>query len=216
MNTARFFVLEGVDGVGKSTQLNSLADWLTRLGRQVVTCRDPGSTPTGETIRTLLLHATSAIDRNTEMLLYMAARAQLVSEVIRPALQAGQTIVCDRFLLSNVVYQGFAGGLDMDTIWQVGKVATGGLMPDLSIVLDVPEDVARFRRGPEPDRIERQGATYLEKVQRGFVELGGNSLPFPVAIVDASASPEEVHARVQQAVAPFLLAPPSPPAEAVR
>ncbi|MDA0660666.1 MAG: dTMP kinase [Planctomycetota bacterium] len=213
MNTARFFVLEGVDGVGKSTQLENLANWLIQLGHQVVTCRDPGSTPTGEAIRTLLLHATSPIDRNTEMLLYMAARAQLVTEVIRPAILAGQTIVCDRFLLSNVVYQGFAGGLDMDAIWQVGKVATGGLVPDLSIVLDLPEDVARYRRSPQPDRIESQGADYLDRVKRGFVELGGRPLPFPVAIVDASASTDEVHARVQRVVAPFLSSPTGPPRE---
>ena len=132
-----FFSIDGGDGTGKSTQIALFCEWLSERGHDVVTCRDPGSTPLGEAIRNLLLDRDDLpIDRRSEMLLYMAARAQMTEEVIRPALEQGKTVVSDRYLLANVVYQGHAGGLDVDTLWQVGRIATGGLTVDLAIVLD--------------------------------------------------------------------------------
>src|SRR5437868_6589400 len=120
-----FFSFDGIDGVGKSTQLELFVQWLRESGRDVVSCRDPGSTELGEAIRKILLaDFETPIARRSEMLLYMAARAQLVEQVIRPALARGQVVVCDRFLLANVVYQGYAGGLDVETLWNVGRVAT--------------------------------------------------------------------------------------------
>jgi len=125
-----FISLDGIDGCGKSTQVERLAGWLRQQGRGVVTCRDPGSTPLGEAVRKILLDRHDlAIRRRSEMLLYMAVRAQLVEEVIRPALDAGKVVVSDRYLLANVVYQGYAGGLDVATLWQIGGVATAGLTP---------------------------------------------------------------------------------------
>ncbi|MFP6576922.1 MAG: dTMP kinase [Pirellulaceae bacterium] len=122
-----FISFDGVDGVGKSTQTELFVEWLREQGRTVVTCRDPGSTELGERLRTLVLKASDIkIDAESEMLLYMAARAQLVAEVIQPALAAGQVVVSDRFLLANVVYQGHAAGLDPQSIWDVGNVATAG------------------------------------------------------------------------------------------
>ena len=130
-----FFTFDGVDGVGKSTQIRLLADWLREQGREVVTCRDPGGTALGETAAGLLLdHHDVPIHRRSEMLLYMASRAQLVEEVIRPALAAGKVVVSDRYLLANVVYQAHAGGprcLD-DDVWRVGEVTVGGVMPRTS------------------------------------------------------------------------------------
>src|SRR6186713_2549405 len=126
-----FFSFDGVDGAGKSTQMERFCLWLRQQGHEFVTCRDPGSTQLGERLRSILLEKSATpIDRRAEMLLYMASRAQLVEEVIRPALAAGKTVVCDRFLLANVVYQGHAGGLDVSSLWQVGAVATDGLSPD--------------------------------------------------------------------------------------
>ncbi|MFP6670661.1 MAG: dTMP kinase, partial [Pirellulaceae bacterium] len=117
-----FISFDGVDGVGKSTQTELFVEWLREQGRTVVTCRDPGSTELGERLRTLVLKASEIkIDAESEMLLYMAARAQLVAEVIQPALAAGQVVVSDRFLLANVVYQGHAAGLDPQSIWDVGN-----------------------------------------------------------------------------------------------
>ena len=141
-----FFSFDGIDGVGKTTQMQLFCDWLQTSGHDVVSCRDPGGTPLGDAIRELLLHRHDlAISRMAEMLLYMAARAQLVEEVIRPALAAGKTVVSDRYLLANVVYQGHAGGLDVATIWQIGTQITGGVEPALTFVLDMPPAAAAGR-----------------------------------------------------------------------
>ena len=118
-----FLSLDGVDGVGKSTQLELLGQWLQERGVPLVTCRDPGSTRLGEAVREILLGASYPIGGHAEMLLYMACRAQLVHEVIRPSLQQGKTVVSDRFVLANVVYQGCAGDVDVAQIWQVGQIA---------------------------------------------------------------------------------------------
>src|SRR5690554_5277317 len=143
-----FFSFDGMDGAGKSTQTDLFATWLRERGHDLVFCRDPGSTSCGEAIRGLLLdHPEMAIQPRAEMLLYMAARAQLVEEVIRPALDAGKTVLSDRFLLANLAYQGYAGGLDLESVRAVGQICTGGLMPDLTIVLDLPPAVAYARLG---------------------------------------------------------------------
>ena len=128
--TPLFLSIDGCDGTGKSTQMELLTGWLTSSGHDVVVCRDPGSTPLGEEVRGLLLdRADLQIHRRSEMLLYMAARAQLVEEIIRPALESGKTVVSDRYLLANVVYQGHAGGLDVETLWEVGRIATDSVSP---------------------------------------------------------------------------------------
>jgi len=165
-----FLSIDGGDGTGKSTQIALLVAWLRERGLAVTTCRDPGSTPLGEAVRGLLLDRDDlAIHRRSEMLLYMAARAQLVEEIIRPALGRGEWVVCDRYLLANVVYQGHAGGLAVDELWRVGRVATGGLMPELTIVLDVPAEVAATRLSDTPDRMERQGDEFHRRVRDGFL-----------------------------------------------
>src|SRR6187455_345848 len=136
-----FFSFDGVDGSGKSTQIRLLADALRQRGLSVVTCRDPGSTALGERLREILLnHHGTAIHRRSEMLLYMASRAQLVEEVIRPALAAGRIVISDRYVLANVVYQAHAGGLDPADVWRVGEITVGGLMPRLVFVLDMPAE----------------------------------------------------------------------------
>src|SRR5262245_13895560 len=124
-----FFSFDGIDGVGKSTQMRLFCDALRGAGYDVIDCRDPGSTTVGDAIREILLHGgeNMSIGRRSEMLLYMAARAQLVDEVIRPALAAGKIVVSDRYLLANVVYQGHAGGLDTDAVRTVGRIATDGI-----------------------------------------------------------------------------------------
>ena len=167
-----FFSLDGADGGGKTTQLSLFCDWLRSSGYDVVACRDPGSTRLGDAIRHILLEGESPsggnlpIARRSEMLLYMAARAQLVEEVIAPALKAGKTVVSDRFLLANVVYQGYAGGLDLEAIRQVGAIATAGVEPTLTFVLDAPEDVAASRLDRPLDRMERQGDAFRQRSER--------------------------------------------------
>jgi dTMP kinase len=199
-----FFSIDGVDGSGKSTQVRLLAQWLAGLGHEVVTCRDPGSTALGEAIRALLLDRHDlAIHRRSEMLLYMAARAQMVEEVIRPALQQGKTVVCDRYLLANVVYQGHAGGLNVADLWQVGHLAVDGLMPDLALVLDLPVAAAVARLDRPLDRMEQQGDTFHARVRQGFLDEAART-PERIRVLDASRSIDEVQVDLRAAVGRVL------------
>jgi dTMP kinase len=195
-----FLSIDGGDGTGKSTQVELLCRWLTGQGREVVACRDPGSTALGEAIRSILLDRHDLkIDRRSEMLLYMAARAQMVEEVIRPALEAGKTVVADRFLLANVVYQGYGGGLDMETLWDVGWIATGGVMPELTVVLDVPPEVAQRRMARPLDRMEQQGAAFHARVRDGFLAEAARR-PDEIVVVDASGAVDEIQASIRKMV----------------
>lgn len=203
-----FVTLDGPDGGGKTTQAALLAAWLRARGLDVVTCRDPGGTPLGERIRPLLLDRDAApVGLRAEMLLYMASRAQLVDDVIRPALAAGRVVVSDRFLLANIVYQGDAGGLPVEEVGQVGRTATAGLLPDLTLLLDVPADVARARVRAARDRIEDRPDAYRERVRAGFLRAARDwpagrcpYYPAPIVVVDATGAPEAVTARIQSEV----------------
>lgn len=191
-----FVSFDGVDGTGKSTQVGLFVEWLRTQGREVVQCRDPGSTSVGDELRKILLHRVDLqLARRSEMFLYMAARSQLVEEVIRPALAAGKTVVSDRYLLANIVYQGYAGGMDVETIRQVGQVATDGLWPDLTIVLDLPAATAAARIQRGFDKMESQGMKFLEDVRQGFLQEAPR-LGDRVRILDADGTREEVHERV--------------------
>lgn len=200
-----FFSFDGIDGVGKSTQVQLFCEYLRRMGHDVVSCRDPGSTRVGEAIRRLLLDSgeETPIARRSEMLLYMAARAQLVDEVIDPALSAGKVVVSDRFLLANVVYQGHAGGLDVDGLWQVGAVATGNVAPVQIFLLDMPADEAQARHQREPDRMERQTDGFRRRLRDGFL-AEARRRPKQIVIIDATQSPNAVHQAVCAAASPLL------------
>lgn len=191
-----FFSFDGVDGAGKSTQIRLFCDWLRARGRAVVTCRDPGGTALGEQLRAILLeHHTTPLHRRAEMLLYMASRAQLVEEVIRPALAAGNVVVSDRYLLANVVYQAHAGGLDPAAVWEVGRVTVAGIVPRLTFVLDMPAVAAAARIAREKDRMEAQGREYFEAVRQGFLREAACH-PGEIVVVDAARSIEAVHAEI--------------------
>ncbi len=195
-----FLSNDGGDGTGKTTQAELLAGWLRGNGHDVLACRDPGSTPLGEAVRKLLLDRHDlAIHRRSEMLLYMAARAQMVEEVIRPALEQGKTVVSDRYLLANVVYQGRAGGLDVGVLWEVGRIATGGLMPDLTIVLDVPAELAAARLARPLDRMEQQGVAFHARVRQGFLAEAARQ-PERIAVVNAGGPIEGVQEKIRVVV----------------
>ncbi|HEX3600609.1 MAG TPA: dTMP kinase [Lacipirellulaceae bacterium] len=203
-----FFSFDGIDGVGKSTQVTLLTEALRARGRDVIVCRDPGSTPLGERIREVLLANDSGtpISRRSEMLLYMAARAQLVEQVIRPSLAAGRIVIADRYLLANVVYQGHAGGLEPQEIWQVGRVATHGLMPDCVFVLDMSPTAARRRIDRPLDRMENQGDEFRERLRDGFLqEAVGRER---IHVVSADRPIEEIQAEIWQIAANALRIPP--------
>lgn len=199
-----FFSFDGTDGVGKSTQIELFKNWLANNGHEVLLCRDPGSTELGERLRDLLLQKHDiAIDRRSEMFLYMTARTQMVEEVIKPALAAGTTVICDRFLLANIVYQGHAGGMEADVIRQVGAVATDGIVPDLTFLLDMDVTHARERMDRELDRIESQGLVYMEQVRQGFL-AEAERFPQGIKVVDAAQDIDVIHQDIVQLAEAFL------------
>jgi dTMP kinase len=203
MSRPAFISLDGLDGVGKSTQCRLLADWLRAGGHAVRVCTDPGGTPLGEQLRSLVLHHRPEIDRMCEALLFMASRAQLLAEVIRPALASGEIVIADRFLLANVVYQGHAGGLDVERLWELGRFAAGGLEPDLTIVLDLPPEQAAQRRGRAADRIEGRASDYHVRLRQGFL-AEAQRRPERIRIVDAAPPVEVVQDAIRREVSSIL------------
>ncbi|MSQ94154.1 MAG: dTMP kinase [Gemmataceae bacterium] len=203
MQSGIFLSLDGVDGAGKSTQCRLLADWLQARGKSVVLCHDPGGTDLGQQVRNILLNYRGTMSMTTEAILFMASRAQLVAEVIRPALDAGKIVIADRFILANVVYQGHAGGLDPDELWRVGIFGTGGLEPHLTLVLDLPLEVAFARRKQDADRMESRGVEYFAKVRDGFLAEAAHR-PERVRIVDAMAVVDVVQQRLRDEIQTVL------------
>ena len=195
MPRALFISLDGLDGTGKSTQCRLLAEWLRGRGRCVTECADPGSTAIGDVIRDLLLHRRHEMALPCEALLFMASRAQLAAEVIRPALNSNRDVIADRYLLANVVYQGHAGGLPPEQLWALGRLATGGLDPDLTLVLDLPVDLALKRRTGALDRVESRDVDYHGRVRAGFLEEARRQ-PSRIHVIDAGRSIEAVHAHI--------------------
>jgi dTMP kinase len=193
-----FFSFDGIDGSGKSTQIDRFVAWLGELDHDVVVCRDPGSTPLGEKLRdTLLNHHDLSFSPRAEMHVYMAARAQLVADVISPALAAGRVVVSDRYLLANVVYQGHAGGLDPAEIWRIGRFTVDDVLPDVNIVFDLSPEAAAERLGRELDRMERRDDAFRQQLRDGFL-AEAKADPQHIAVVDATQSVEAIGAEVRQ------------------
>lgn len=203
---AFFISIDGMDGCGKSTQVRMLTEWFDRLNQPVLSVRDPGGTPLGERLRDILLHRVEIpLALNAEMLLYMASRSQLVESVIIPTLNDQCHVISDRYLLSNVVYQGSAGGLDPEQIWKIGHVATQGQTPDLTFVLDLEPADALARMGSSLDRLESRGLEYMRKVRQGFL-TEGRKLHDRLVVLDATEQPELIHQRITQEVISRLFA----------
>jgi len=195
-----FIVVEGIDGSGKSTMVSHVANELRRRGRQVLRTREPGGTPISEQIRALLLDAGNvAMVPFTELFLYMASRAQLVDEVIRPSLAKGVDVVCDRYYYSTAAYQGAAGKIGIATVIALAETIAKFQKPDVVILLDVNPDLARSREGIRNDRVESKGLDYQKKVRAGFLKLARRDRR-RVRVVDASRPAEQVFADVMKAV----------------
>ena len=167
----RFITFEGSEGCGKSTQSEMLFNYLQSKGAKVIYLREPGGVKLSEMIRTILLDPKSRISAQAETLLYMAARAQVVEEIIKPALAAKKIVVCDRFLDSTIAYQGFGLGIDIKLIKSLGSFATQGIKPDLTIFLDLPVKSGLKHRHNCQDRIEQRSMSYHEKVRKGYLAL---------------------------------------------
>jgi dTMP kinase len=191
----RFVVLEGIDGSGKSTQARLLAAALRARGETVVGTREPGGTALGERLRAVLLDsAPGEISDAAEVYLFAAARAQLVIEVVRPALMRGEWVVCDRFVESSLVYQGIARGLGVDAVARANELAVARCVPDLVVIVDVPVEAAAARRGAA-DRIESEDGEFHRQVATGYRELAAR-WPERVRTVAGAGTPQEVHTRV--------------------
>ena len=200
MKRGVFITFEGPEGAGKSTHAKLLAAWLKRRGRRVLLTREPGGTAIGMKLRRILLDSRpGSMDAAVELLLYEAARRVLVDSVIRPALKAGKVVILDRFQDSTWVYQGFAGGMDRKLVEQLGKVATGGLEPDRTVLLDIParKGLARVRR---PNRMEAKLLSFHEKVRRGYLSLAKRDRR-RIRFVRADRPLAQVQESVREAVA---------------
>ncbi len=198
-----FIAFEGPEGAGKSTQLRLLTDRLRASGCEPIVTKEPGGTPVGERIREVVLDPALEVAPLSEFLLYSSSRAQLVASVIRPALGAGQLVLCDRFTGASVAYQGYGRGLPLDLIHSVTQSVTAGLKPDLTLLFDLEAEVglARVARRGQKDRLERADLSFHRRVREGFLRQAAD--PGWVTL-DASLGQTELHARVWQVVEPYL------------
>ena len=205
MSAGRFITFEGIDGCGKTTQLRMLAQRLRDRGLDVVETVEPGGTSIGRQIRKILLDpANAGLQPRAELLLYFASRAQNVDEVIRPALEAGRTVLCDRFTDSTLVYQGCGRGLDTEVVRELDRIACRGLRPDVTILIDIdPEtSLARARRrneraGSDESRIDDEDAAFHERVRRGYLALA-KSEPDRIIAIDGAAGVDEVARSIRE------------------
>jgi dTMP kinase len=196
-----FIVLEGVEGAGKSTQARLLSAWFESLSLPHTLAREPGGTPVGEAIRRVVLdRGELTMPPETELFLILGARAAFVRDVVRPALKDGQVVLADRFDLSTFAYQGYGRGLDLDRVKRANEMATGGLSPDLYLVLDLPVEVGLERKGGigDGDRIEREGVSFLSRVREGYRILAKEM--HTARLVASHGSPEEVQESIRRAL----------------
>jgi len=195
MKKGLFITFEGTDGCGKTTQLELLAQHLTGLDREVVMTREPGAKGLGENLRNILLNYEGDVSARAEQFLFLADRAQHVDMIVRPAVETGKIVLCDRHIDSTAAYQGYGRGLDLEEINCLNMLATGGRKPDLTIVFDVDTDTAEKRVGKTKDRMESAGREFHKRVREGYLELAKQE-PQRIKVVDASRSIEEIHADV--------------------
>ena len=199
MRRGLFIVLEGVEGAGKSTQARLLAEWLGGLGLPHTLAREPGGTPVGEAIRRVVLdRGELTMPPETELFLILGARAAFTRDVVGPALERGEVVVADRYDLSTFAYQGYGRGLDLEAVRRANEMATGGLRPDLYLVLDLPAEEGLERKGGSGsgDRIEREGIAFLSRVREGYRTLAEEVAE--ARMLRAEGPPAEVQASIRQ------------------
>ncbi len=199
MSKGLFITFEGGDGCGKTTQIKLLDEYLKNKGYKTLLTREPGSVGLGEKVREILLNYDGEVSPVCESFLFLADRAQNVDCIIRPALEEGTIVICDRHTDSSVAYQGYGRGLDIDRINMLNNIATSGLKPDLTIVLDVDVETSQARVGSEKDRMESAGIEFFERVRQGFLEIAKQE-PDRVKVVDSTQSIQEIHQEILELV----------------
>ena len=194
-----FITFEGGDGCGKTTQIKLLDEYLQSRGYKTLLTREPGSKGLGVKLREILLNYDGEVSSTCESFLFLADRAQHVDCIIKPALQEDVIVLCDRHTDSTVAYQGYGRGLDIEQIRNLNKIATGGLIPDLTIVLDVDVETSQSRVGKEKDRMESAVIEFFERVRKGFLDIAKQE-PERVKVVDSTQSIEEVHKQILELI----------------
>jgi len=206
-NKGLFITFEGIDACGKSTQVRMLEEFLRKNEQKVICLRDPGATPISEAIRSILLDNKNAVMSPwSELLLYEAARAQMVEESIRPSLASGCIVICDRFYDSTTAYQGYARGLNLDIVEQANQIGSVGLTPDITFILDLDARVAAERKrkiGVPADRMEAEGSFFQEKVRRGYLNIAKQH-PQRVKLLDGSQSVDEIQRHIRSSISPWM------------
>ncbi len=199
----KFITFEGSEGSGKSTQAALVLEYLKSKKMPVMLLREPGGVKISENIRKLLLDVNSSMSDECETLLYMAARAQMVKEVLEPQLKSGKIILCDRFLDSTIAYQGYGNGIDVKSIEQLGQFATKGLTPDLTVLFDIQPDKGLSRAGATKDRIESRSLDYHKRVRNGYLQLS-KQYPARIKVIKVDAERQEIFKRVKLSIDALL------------
>ena len=194
-----FITFEGGDGCGKTTQLNLVAKYFREKGKVVLVTREPGSIGLGQKLRELILHYDEDIAPTAEAFLFLADRAQHVCKLIKPAIEQGKVVLCDRHTDSSVAYQGYGRGENIEQIKNFNNIATQGLIPDLTLVFDVSEDIAQKRLGKEKDRMESAGRNFHKRVREGYLEIAKQE-PQRVRVIDANLPIEDVFEQVKKII----------------
>ena len=194
-----FITFEGADGCGKTTQIKLIDEYLRSKGYKTLLTREPGSKGLGEKIREILLNYNGEVSSRCESFLFLADRAQHVDCIIKPALQEGTIVLCDRHTDSTVAYQGYGRGLDIEEIKKLNALATGGLKPDLTIVFDVDIETSQARVGKNKDRMESAGVEFFKKVREGFLEIAKKE-PGRVKVINSSDTIENIHKKVVELI----------------
>lgn len=192
-----FITFEGADGCGKTTQLNLLAEYLKNKGLGVATTRETGAKGLGEKIREIVLHYDGEISSNAEAFLFLADRAQNVDKIIKPAMEEGKIVLCDRHTDSTLAYQGYGRGVDIERARMLNKIATSGLVPDLTFVFDVDVETSMARVGKTKDRIESAGTDFHEKVRNGYLELA-KAEPERIKVINSNDTIENIFEQVKE------------------
>lgn len=199
MGKGLFITFEGGDGCGKTTQINLLDEYLRNKGYKTLLTREPGSKGLGVKVREILLNYDGEVSPVCESFLFLADRAQNIDCIIKPALEAGAIVICDRHTDSSVAYQGYGRGLDIERIKMLNNIATSGLKPDLTIVLDVDVETSQARVGSEKDRMESAGLEFFERVRQGYLDIAKQE-PERVKVVDSKQTIEEIHKQILELV----------------
>jgi len=200
-----FVSIEGIDGCGKTTQIKLLAEYLSQLGVEFTIVREPGGTRAGEEIRQILLHKDFKLCAESELLLFLAARAQIVREVVRPALESGRLVIADRFMDSSVAYQGVGRNLGQKVVQFMNSFVVGNTVPDITLYIDVPADVAmsRMRKEKKNDKIEVESLEFFERVRKGYERLMvENSKRF--VLIDGRQAEEQVHEDIRKSLSVLI------------